>query len=98
MIFLVTIDVSLPAEMAEQEKQDLRRRETLRAHELMESNKLRSIWRIVGQTANVGIWAAATLEELHDLLSSMPLYPYVKVDVTPLIDHPAAQSWKGTQN
>ncbi len=97
MMFMVTIDVTLPGAMPEQQKTDLRRRETERAFELMKTNKLRRVWRIVGQTANVGIWEADTLEELHDMIASMPLYPYVKVQVVPLIQHPAAKAWKETQ-
>ena len=41
------------------------RRENDRAMELMKANKLRRIWRIVGQVANFSVWEADSLEELH---------------------------------
>ena len=63
-------------------------RENDRAMELMKANKLRRIWRIVGQVANFSVWEADSLEELHANVGSLPLYPYMKVIVTPLIQHP----------
>ena len=29
-------------------------------------------------------------EELHDIMMSLPLYPYMKVEVTPLLRHPSS--------
>jgi muconolactone D-isomerase len=97
MLFMVKIDVSLPADMPQSEKDQLRVRENARAHELVAAGKLRRIWRIVGQTANFGVWEADTLEELHANIGSLPLYPYMKVEVTPLITHPVTASWQETR-
>lgn len=96
MLFMVKIDVSLPAAMPQAEKDDYRKRENARAHELVETGKLRRIWRIVGTTANYGIWEAATLEDLHADVGSLPLYPFMKVEVTPLMTHPVTASWEDT--
>ena len=93
MQFMVNIEVSVPADLPQTQKDDLRRRETDRAMELMKANKLRRIWRIVGQVANFSIWEADSLEELHANLGSLPLYPYMKVTVTPLIQHPVTEAW-----
>jgi muconolactone D-isomerase len=82
MLFMVNIEVSVPADLPQKDKDDLRRRETDRALELMKANKLRRIWRIVGQVANFSVWEADSLEELHANLGSLPLYPYMKVTVT----------------
>jgi muconolactone D-isomerase len=99
MQFLVNIDVEMPAATPQEVKDDLRVRENARAVELIKAGKLRRIWRIVGQTANYGIWEADTLEELHANLGSLPMYPYFKVKVTPLIAHPATEAWnKATNN
>jgi muconolactone D-isomerase len=97
MLFMVKIDVSLPADMPQSEKDQLRVRENARAHELVAAGKLRRIWRIVGQTANFGVWEADTLEELHANIGSLPLYSYMKVEVTPLITHPVTASWQETR-
>jgi muconolactone D-isomerase len=93
MQFMVNIEVSVPADLPQKDKDDLRRRETDRALELMKANKLRRIWRIVGQVANFSVWEADSLEELHANLGSLPLYPYMKVTVTPVIQHPATDAW-----
>jgi len=93
MQFMVNIEVTVPADLPQTQKDDLRRRETDRALELMKANKLRRIWRIVGQVANFSIWEADSLEELHANLGSLPLYPYMKVTVTPVIQHPATEAW-----
>jgi muconolactone D-isomerase len=93
MLFLVNIQVNMPADVPQQKKDELRERENARAMELIKAGKMRRIWRIVGQTANYGIWEADTLEELHANLGSLPMYPYFKVEVTPLIAHPATEAW-----
>ena len=93
MLFMVNIEVSVPADLPQTQKDDLRRRETDRALELMKANKLRRIWRIVVQVANFSVWEADSLEELHANLGSLPLYPYMKVTVTPVIQHPATEAW-----
>ncbi len=94
MQFAVHIEVALPADMPASQKDELRRRENERAIEMIRQGKLRRIWRIVGEAANIGIWQADTLEELHANVTSLPLYPYFKVKVTPLIEHPVSAAWK----
>lgn len=93
MLFMVNIDLSLPADMPQKQKDELRTRENERAMELIKNNKLRRVWRIVGQTANFSVWESDTLEELHAVIGSLPLYPYMKVKVTPLIQHPVTEAW-----
>lgn len=93
MLFMLNIDVSIPAELPQATKDDLRRRENDRAMELIKANKIRRIWRIVGQTANLSVWEADSLEEMHANVGSLPMYPYMKVTVTPLVAHPATEAW-----
>jgi muconolactone D-isomerase len=71
MLFMVNIEVSVPADLPQKDKDDLRRRETDRAIELIKANKLRRIWRIVGQVANFSVWEADSLEELHANIGSL---------------------------
>ena len=94
MLFALRIEVSVPADVPQQQKDDLRRRENDRALELMKNRKIRRIWRVVGEVSNISLWEADTLEELHANVGSLPLYPYMKVKVTPLIEHPATAAWK----
>ncbi len=94
MLFALKIQVSVPADVPQAQKDDLRRRENDRAIELMAQGKLRRIFRVVGEVANISLWEAETLEELHANVGSLPLYPYMQVQVTPLIEHPVTAAWK----
>lgn len=89
MLFMLRIDVTLPPEMPAAEKEALRDRENARSAELIASGRLLRIWRTVGRVANYSVWQAESLEALHEDLLSMPMFGYMKIDVTPLIDHPA---------
>lgn len=91
MLFLLRIDVSIPADMPQADKDKLRERENARAAELIAEGTMQGIWRIVGRIANNSLWKAETLEILHDKVSSMPMFPYMKIDVTPLINHPMTE-------
>lgn len=97
MLFMVHIDVSMPADTPQQKKDELRTAENARAFELIEAGKMRRIWRIVGETANYGIWEAESLEDLHASIGSLPIYPYMKVSVTPLIAHPVTDGWTASR-
>ena len=91
MLFLLRIDVSIPADMPQADKDKLRERENARAAELIAEGTMQGIWRIVGRIAINSLWKADTLEILHDKVSSMPMFPYMKIDVTPLINHPMTE-------
>ena len=93
MQFAVDIQVSVPADLPQARKDALRRAETARAIELMRAGMLRRIWRVVGQVAAVSLWEASSLEELHAAIGSLPMYAYMMVRVTPLIEHPATTAW-----
>jgi muconolactone D-isomerase len=97
MLFLLRIDVSIPADMPQAEKDKLRERENARAAELIAEGTMQGIWRIVGRIANNSLWKADTLEILHDKVSSLPMFPYMKIDVTPLINHPMTETANAKQ-
>lgn len=93
MLFLLRIDVSLPPDMPQATRDSLRQKENAQAFELVKNGKLRRIWRIVGTTANHSIWEAESLEEMHANVQSLPMYAYMKVEVTPLVEHPVTAAW-----
>lgn len=94
MLFMVRIKVELPGEMDPARVKELGEAETDRAIELIQAGKLRKVWRIVGERANFSIWEADTLEEFHANISSLPLHPWMGVEVTPMIQHPATQAYE----
>jgi muconolactone D-isomerase len=86
--FLVQIQVRFPPEMSREELADIVRRETIRGRELQEAGTIVRIWRVAGRRANAGIWKAETGDELHAAITSLPAFPWLEVDVTPLATHP----------
>ena len=66
MLFMLRIDVSIPPEMPQADKDALRKRENARAEELIANGTLVRIWRVVGRVANLSLWHTDSLEALHD--------------------------------
>ncbi|RYH70915.1 MAG: muconolactone delta-isomerase [Alcaligenaceae bacterium] len=88
MLFMLRMDASLPAAMPLAQVDILRQQEKARGEQLIEQKMLVRIWRVVGRLSNVSIWNAPSLEVLHEAVTSLPMSPYMTVEVTPLIDHP----------
>jgi muconolactone D-isomerase len=93
--FLVEIDVRLPGTLAAEERAELLAAERERGRELVEAGVIRAIWRIPGAIRNVGVWQAADATELHEHLTSLPLFPWLTAEVTPLAAHPLQQFLEG---
>ena len=89
MLFHVRMDVHLPPDLDPEVRSDLVARERDRAIELQERGVWPHLWRIAGEYANLSIFDVASNDELHEVLSSLPLFPYMKVHVTPLAKHPS---------
>jgi muconolactone D-isomerase len=97
MHFLVGIQVDLPATLPEGERSELLAAELKRGRELRDAGAIVAIWRVPGPPLrNVGIWAATDATELHELLASLPLFPYIQAEVTPLAQHPIDANDEGT--
>ena len=90
MLFHVRMDVRLPPDMAGERADLLKKEEKALAQRLQEQGQWRHLWRIAGQYANVSIFDVAGNEELHALLLSLPLYPYMQIEVMPLCRHPSS--------
>ena len=90
MLFHVRMDVKLPPDMRADRADALKKEEKALAQRLQEQGQWRHLWRIAGQYANVSIFDVAGNEELHALLLSLPLYPYMQIEVMPLCRHPSS--------
>jgi muconolactone D-isomerase len=86
--FLVDITVRLPPTLAGEERLELIRAERVRGRELIDAGAIQHIWRIPGALRNVSVWRARDATELHELITSIPAYPYAEVHVTALATHP----------
>lgn len=90
MLFLVRMDVNIPADMPAEQANDIKAREKAYSQDLQRSGKWPQIYRVVGEYANYSIFDVETNGELHDILSGLPLFPYMKIHVTPLCRHPSS--------
>ena len=88
MEFLVRIDVNLPPDMPAEHRQELLASERKRGRELLDRGALTRIWRIPGRFSNYSLYNVADATILHDLLSSLPLWPWTTIHVESLAVHP----------
>ncbi|QGU06172.1 Muconolactone Delta-isomerase [Corynebacterium occultum] len=89
MFFMVQMYVNRPESLDDQQWNELRSREMEYGQSLMKKGTFRHIWRVVGDVSNVSIFEVDSNEELHELLSNLPLFPYMDVKVTALANHPS---------
>jgi muconolactone D-isomerase len=89
MLFLVRMDVRLPAEMPSGQANEIKDREKAYSQSLQREGRWRHIWRIVGEYSNFSVFDVSSNDELHELLSGLPLFPYMDIAVTPLAHHPS---------
>jgi muconolactone D-isomerase len=89
--FLVDIRIALPPDMPEENRAAIITAELARGRELRAAGHIARIWRRPGQTANVGVWVAESPTELHALISSLPMFPWMTVQVSPLARHPVEE-------
>jgi muconolactone D-isomerase len=90
MLTMVEMDVQIPLDFDKEEADRLKAREKQRFQELQRGGKWRHIWRVVGRYANVSIFDVESNSELHDILASLPLFPFMQMKVTPLCRHPSS--------
>lgn len=87
--YLVHIEVNWPPDGDEELKAKLVDAERARAQELIAEGIICRLWRVPGRWANWGVWRAASADELHQALSSLPFFPWLDVEVFPLAVHPS---------
>ncbi|KQX01660.1 muconolactone delta-isomerase [Massilia sp. Root418] len=90
MLFKVSMTVRLPHTMPADEADRLKASERAVAEALQRSGKWRHLWRVAGRYANVSIFDVAGNAELHDLLLTLPLFPYMDIEVQALCRHPSS--------
>ena len=90
MLFLVRMDVNIPHDLSVERANEIKAREKAYSQELQRDGRWLHLWRVVGEYANYSIFEVSSNDELHQLLSQLPLFPYMKLQVTPLAKHPSA--------
>lgn len=90
MLFHVKMTVKLPLDMDPARADRLKADEKALAQNLMREGKWRHLWRIAGQYANYSVFDVASVQELHDTLMQLPLFPYMEIEVDALCRHPSS--------
>jgi muconolactone D-isomerase len=90
MLFKVEMDVNIPLGFDAGEAARLKAAEKARFQELQSAGTWRHIWRVAGLYANVSIFDVESNSALHDILTGLPLYPFMTVRVTALCRHPSS--------
>lgn len=82
--------VRLPHDLDPDLAADLKAQERALAIDLQRSGVWPHLWRVAGQYANYSVFDVNSHDALHELLTRLPLFPYMDVDVVPLAVHPSA--------
>lgn len=90
MLFMVEMNINVPLDDDKERFEQLKAAEKARFQELQGAGTWRHIWRVVGQYSNVSIFDVESNAQLHDLVSSLPLYPFMTIRVTALCRHPSS--------
>jgi muconolactone D-isomerase len=90
MLYLVHMRVELPPTMPPEVADEIKAREKAYAQQLQEQGQWQHLWRVVGEYANFSVFDVEDNDRLHALLSALPLFPYMRIHVTPLARHPSS--------
>jgi muconolactone D-isomerase len=84
------MDVSIPRDIPAADFDHLKAVEKARAIELQQQGKWLHLWRVAGRYSNISVFDVADHDELHSILSNLPLFPFMQISVTALARHPSA--------
>ena len=90
MRFMVEMSVNLPPAMLADDREALLAREREYSQAIQHDRRWEHLWCVAGRYANVSILNVSSPDELHEIVSGLPLFPYLDIRVTPLARHPNA--------
>lgn len=90
MLFQVEMTVNLPLSMPTKQVDEIKATEKAYSQDLQRSGKWRHLWRVAGSYSNVSIFDVEDNAELQELISGLPLFPYMEISVKPLCRHPSS--------
>ena len=95
--FLTTFTLTIPEGTPAREVDDTDAREADSARELARQGHLLRLWRLPpGGPGALGLWRARDAAEMQAILESLPLWPWLIVQTTPLTKHPSDPVLAGT--
>lgn len=84
MLYMVRSASRVPWGMENEVARELGERQRARTAELRKSGICVHHWRAAAQHLSYSVYDVGSNAELHDLLKSLPLYPYSTAEVVPL--------------
>jgi muconolactone delta-isomerase len=87
--FLTTFTVSVPEGTPAEVSEDVEAREARRAKELAGQGHLLRLWVLPGPGQALGLWRARDAGQMHAIVGSLPLDPWLTTEITPLTPHPS---------
>ncbi|WP_435741907.1 muconolactone Delta-isomerase [Nocardioides sp. SYSU DS0663] len=88
MEFLVRIEINWPPDKPAAERERIFAEELEAGQRLAQAGQLRRLWRIPGRWANWSLYEVADATQLHAALTTLPLYPWMDIEVHALAEHP----------
>ena len=90
MLYLVHMNITVPKDMPAEKFEEIKATEKAYSQKLQREGKWPHLWRVVGEYANYSVFDAKDNDELHAMLSGLPLFPFMQVKVVPLANHPSS--------
>lgn len=90
MLYLVRMDVTIPRDLPVEKSDAIKVEEREYSQALQRDGRWTHIWRVVGEYSNYSVFDVTDNDELHALLSGLPLFSYMDIKVTALAKHPSA--------
>jgi muconolactone delta-isomerase len=87
--FLATFTVTIPDGTPRQAVEDAEAGEAARARELAGQGHLERLWTLPGQGRFLGVYRARDGAEMEEIVTSLPLDPWMTTEITPLTPHPS---------
>jgi muconolactone D-isomerase len=90
MLYCVQMDVCMPHDIDHTDFDNLKAEEKTRAQDLQRAGKWVHLGRVADRYENIRIFDVADHDELHEILSALPLFPFMDIAVTALARHPSS--------
>jgi muconolactone D-isomerase len=90
MLFHIVMNVQIPQGADPDKIKQVAAAEHDRAKELQLQGKWVHLWRVAGKYASISVFNVESPDELHEILNSLPLYPFMQIEVTALCRHPGS--------
>ncbi len=87
--FFTTFTVAVPPGTPDETVDAANAGEAERARELAAQGHLRRLWRLPGDDRALGLWHAEDAAGIAAIVTSLPLFDWMSVEITPLTPHPS---------